>query len=499
MSDWGGGYVTDIPYSIGYYRTQSPIRMAIAATIGGTRAPIPGADDPVTMLELGCGYGYTSLAFAASNPNWKIVAVDFNPTHIAEARDWAAQAGITNVTFVEGDFARWEDDPILRDLPQMDFVTMHGIWSWIPAPAKAGIVRLLGKKVAPGGLVHVSYNTAAGWIDMMPPARLIREAGHRTVGRSNVKAQAGLRLIQDLLKAEAHVLHNRPGVTSRMKMLERANLNYLAHEFMNEEWAPCYFADVAATMAEAKLEWIAASDLTENFPELMMNEAQREIVNRYEDPIMREMIKDVCTPRALRHDIFVRGTRHLSVPERNQVLMDISLTLTQPVSTLPASVDVAAGKAELNEAFYGPIVRGLVNGPRRMRDLLELPDIVGRRDNPSELIAILSTAGMAEPTIRPGAPPGPEAIRFNELTARKLFGRESPARPIGLACQATGVPIHASLFQLFIIDGYRRGITSVEGLTKMLDVPQEQEENLAKSVEEALNGFLPVMRAAGVF
>ena len=499
MSNWGGGYVTDIPYSIGYYRNQSPVRMAVAATIGGTRTPIPRSDDPVTMLELGCGYGYTSLVLAASNPNWRIFAVDFNPTHIAAAREWAAEIGLTNVTFVEGDFSRWEEEPTLRDLPQMDFVTMHGIWSWIPPAAKAGIVRLLGKKVAPGGLVHVSYNTVEGWLDMLPAARIIREVGHRTIGRSDTKALAGIKLVQDLLKAEAHTIHNRPAVTSRLPMLERASNNYLAHEFMNEQWQPCYFADVAETMSEAKLEWIASSELTQNFPELVMTDAQREIFNRYDDPIMKEIIKDACTPHGLRHDIFVRGARRISVAERNQALMDISIALTKPAADLPGSFAVAAGKAELNAAFYGPIVRGLQAGPRRVRDLLELPEVEGRRDNPSELIAILSAIEMIEPAIRPDAGPNPLAIRMNEVTAKHMFGRENPGRPVALACYTTGVPIQVTLFDLLIVDGYRRGLTSVPALADMLDVPEDQRAPLEKSLEKSLDTMLPVMRAAGVF
>ena len=146
MSGWGGGYVTDSPYTIGWYRNQSPVRMAIGAIIGGVDADIPAGDDPVTMLELGCGYGFTAMALAASNPSWKVYGVDFNPAHIAAARSWAAEAGLTNVAFIEGDFALWEENPALRELPQMDFVTLHGIWTWIPPRPKAASSVCLGRK-----------------------------------------------------------------------------------------------------------------------------------------------------------------------------------------------------------------------------------------------------------------------------------------------------------------------------------------------------------------
>ena len=334
MSGWGGGYVTDVPYSIGWYRQQSPVRIAIASILGGSLASIPRGDDPVTMLELGCGLGYTSMLMAASNPSWTVIGVDFNPTHIAIAREWAAEAGLTNITFIEGDFSKWEEDPALRDLPEMDFVTMHGIWSWVPPAAQKGIVRLLAKKVRSGGLVHLSYNSTIGWVELMPVARLIREAGNRVAGRSDHKAQEGIRLVQDLLKAEAQVLHDKPLVASRLELFSRAASDYLAHEFMNEYWAPCFSMDVAAALSEAKLEWVASGELPDNFPELAMTDAQREIFRRYDDPLMQEMIQDICAPRRLRHDIFVRWRRRITPAQRNAALMDVNLTLTKNASQL---------------------------------------------------------------------------------------------------------------------------------------------------------------------
>ena len=53
-----------------------------------------------------------------------------------------------------------------------------------------------------------------------------------------------------------------------------------------------------------------------------------------------------------------------------------------------------AGRAELNKEFYLPIVKALSTRPGRVGDLLQLPDLVGRRDNPAELISILIAADM---------------------------------------------------------------------------------------------------------
>ena len=44
---------------------------------------------------------------------------------------------------------------------------------------------------------------------------------------------------------------------------------------MNRQWHPCFAMDVADAFSEAKLEFVAASSLTDNFPDLTMTEEQR--------------------------------------------------------------------------------------------------------------------------------------------------------------------------------------------------------------------------------
>jgi SAM-dependent methyltransferase len=498
MSGWGGGYVTDITYTIGWYRQQSPMMMALASIIGGASAPMPSADDPVMVLELGCGFGYGAMAQAASNPNWTVTAVDFNPAHIAAAREWANEAGLTNITFVEADFARWEDNPVLRGLPEQDFVTMHGIWSWIPPTAQTGIVRLLAQKVRPGGLVHLSYNALPGWVDKLGLARLIREAGNRVIGRSDHQAQEGMRLARDLLAAKAHFLSNLPGVESMLTALDGTSPEYLAHEFMNQQWAPCFFNDVAAAMSGAKLEWVASSNLALNFPELVMSDAQREIARRYSDPLMKELIKDMCAPQALRHDVFVRGARRITVHERAEALMEVSLTMVRPAADLPEAVTMPAGRAELNREFYQPIVDALAARPTRVRDLLALPNVIGRRDNPAELVAILMAAEMVEPTLRPGTAPGVEATRFNTASARRLRKREASNRPVVAASRPTGIPISIPMLALTLVEYINAGITDLDGLARTVEPGDNTEEAVRTAVQTCLDRFIPTLKNAGV-
>ena len=88
---------------------------------------------------------------------------------------------------------------------------MHGLWSWVPPAVRAGIVRLLGDKVEPGGVVHLSYNALPAWGPALGMQRLLHDAGRRLGARSDQQATEGLKLVQELHSAEAYQLSVRNG------------------------------------------------------------------------------------------------------------------------------------------------------------------------------------------------------------------------------------------------------------------------------------------------
>ena len=151
-TNWGSGYVTDLPYLPGYYRHQSPFHINLACLLGGVAGPNLQPGTPLSYLELGCGHGFGALALAVCNPCWRVTGIDFNPAHIAAARALAAEAGITNARFIEADLATLAEDVRAGDIPEADVATLHGLWSWVSDAVRAGIVRLLAAKIRPGGV-----------------------------------------------------------------------------------------------------------------------------------------------------------------------------------------------------------------------------------------------------------------------------------------------------------------------------------------------------------
>ncbi len=498
MTTWGDGYVTDIPYTVGWYSQQSPAILALTALMCSVEATRPTGDDPVHLLELGCGRGLGAMLQAASNPSWLVTAIDFNPAHIAEARAWAHAAGLKNINFIEADLSSLAESAAAQGIPEADFVTIHGVWSWVSPAVRQGIVKLLRDKVRPGGLVHVSYNALPGWGARLGMQRLLRTVGLSVPGRSDRQAEEGLKFLRALEQAEAIHLAQSPSAKNLLSRLDQFPAGYLAHEFMNGAWSPCFMADVAEAMSGAKLEWVGSAQLTDNFPVLTLSEAQYALQRQFDDPITRELIRDMSTDNPFRHDVYVRGARRITQAKRDAALMDVDIALNILPESLPLEVPAPAGKAELNPAFYQPIAQALRDGPCKVGALLGLPDVEGRRDNPAELLGILVGYNFATPAARSGAAPGVEARLFNRMATYRFAEGGNLNQQVGVASYRLGVPVRATVLDMLVADCVDAGLTGANQIAARATPDPEQQVALQPIVQEVLDNRIPVLRATGV-
>src|SRR5262249_30823457 len=169
---WTEGYMSDVSYTLGFYRELAPGFLRFACHVSGVEGPQlrPG----LRYCELGCGRGYGTLLLAAANPRIEFVAIDFNPAHIAEAQALARRADVSNVTFHEMSFvdAARSTDPALASF---DVVALHGIYTWVDRKVRDHIHDFVRAKLVPGGTAFVSYNALPGWAPMMPVQRIFQE------------------------------------------------------------------------------------------------------------------------------------------------------------------------------------------------------------------------------------------------------------------------------------------------------------------------------------
>src|SRR5262249_14242268 len=122
-----------------------------------------GAREGASILDLGTGAGDVALLAAEIvGPSGRVVSIDIDADHVAHARKRAADAGLTNVTFAQGDINAPPIDPPF-DLAVGRYVLMY-------QKDPVASVRAIAKAVRPGGAIAFHelnmYDGARG--DMWP-------------------------------------------------------------------------------------------------------------------------------------------------------------------------------------------------------------------------------------------------------------------------------------------------------------------------------------------
>ncbi len=461
MSEWSSGYVTDLEYGSGFYKEQAPNHLRLVCSIFGVEtAP---ADGGFTYCELGCGSGLTSLILAAANPEGRFVAVDFNPAHISHARDRARASDLTNIEFLECGFDDLADGRA-GTLPAFDFITLHGVYSWVSPTVRADIVRFIGKYLKPGGIVYVSYNSMPGWATCLPVQRLLLDVAGQGQERSDVRIKRAVAMLEKLQNAGAAALKDNRFVKSILKNADLSQYPYLAHEYLNESWQPLYHADVARDLAAAKLTYVGVGDLLANFHEFMLPPEQRELVDSVESADLRETIFDICANRQFRGDVYVRGRRPMSPARREALLRQLRLILLVPRSEFALKMAMPAGEANLSPETYGTIADALAERPQLVGDLLDLAKRkTARVTQASEIVATLVGSGRAMILKESGsAADQVRADRLNAVLLDRVDEMESN-RQVGLAVASLGTGLHCGFLQALL---FRARIAGAEDIVE---------------------------------
>lgn len=490
MSDWSRGYVADEPYTVSFQPALAPTHLDLVCRLmGAVWEPPPD----MAICDLGCGRGYTALVMAAADPRRTVIGIDYNPAHIAEARSLAAEAGLANIRFLEADLAGITDAELDR-LPDFDLVVSHGVWTWVSDPVREGILRLLSRKVKPGGVVHMAYNSLPGFAQDLAMQRLVRTAASMLRGGSVGRAREAVGVMRALIEAEAVHLHRTPLVTNLLPGGDDAiDPHYVAHELLTEHWRPVFFGDFAADMARARLEFVGSATLFENVPELCMTEAQRRIYDSFPPGAPQELVKDICMTRPFRRDVFMRGVQRADRAE----LLDPVVVGLQVDEIEPPKLGVQVGTAELSPEMAGPIMAALAEGPQTIGRLRSLPP--GRKPNPAELTVLLCSRPICLPMVEPAPGATAAAVRFHKAAARRYRGMSGPRLGLvapgaggGIACVGTELVIAAD------VGAHPDDTPAGRAARLCVDPAPESLAKVADTVTKVLKDRLPIWRRFAV-
>ena len=507
MSDWTAGYVADIGYTYGYYTELNPLHVKLAFLNAGTVAPEMGA-----ACELGFGQGLSAnMHAAASVTQW--YGNDFNPSQAAFAQELAQVAG-TDALLNDDAFA---DFAQRSDLPDFDYIGLHGIWSWISDENRSIIVDFIRRKLKVGGVLYISYNTQPGWAAFAPMRHLMTQ--HADVMGSQAsgivsRIENALDFAGQLMDTNPSYLKANPLMRERLKKLTEQNKHYLAHEYFNRDWHPMHFANMAECLSPAKVQYVCSANYLEHIDTINLTAEQQAFLGEIQEPMFRESVRDFMVNQQFRKDYWVKGARKLSVLERAEQLRQLKVILTTARTDVPLKVPSALGEANMSEAVYGPILNHLSSHKAQTLAQIEMA-VQDKGVNFAQLLqSVLILAGAGHLATVQDEAVIAKAKKHTEKLNAHLIHKSRSSNEINYLCSpVTGGGIALNRFQqLFLMsicqgnklpeiwakDVWRLLDSQGQKLVKEGQTLETYEENFAELTAQAQifeSRLLPIFRA----
>ena len=364
MTGWTAGYIADLGYTCGYYCELNPLRVKLALLYAGLVPPETG-----TACELGFGQGMSANVHAAASvTQWH--GTDFNPSQASFAQELATASG-SGATLYDNAFADFANR---ADLPDFDYIGIHGIWSWISDENRAVIVKFIRKKLKVGGVLYISYNTLPGWAAFSPMRHLMTEhadiigsAGTGIVSR----IEGALNFAEKLLATNPIYAQANPQISEQIKTIKDQDRHYLAHEYFNRDWHPMHFATMADWLGPAKVGYACSAHYLDHVNAVNLTTEQQAFLKGIPDAMFREGARDFMVNQQFRRDYWIKGARKLNPLERDEQLRAQKVMLIAHRPEVSLKITGSLGEATMQAAVYNPILDVLADNKAKTLGQLE--------------------------------------------------------------------------------------------------------------------------------
>jgi SAM-dependent methyltransferase len=465
---WSHGYVTDTSYADKFFRELSPTWLNYVAAINGGAPRV--LDQPFTYLELGCGFGNSTVVNAAAFPQGEFHACDFNPAHVEGGVRHAAALGVSNVYFHESSFDRL----LSIDLPPFDFIVLHGVYSWVGAEARQAVRRVLSKKLKSGGLVYLSYNCLPGWATEVPLRRLLLELAAAD-GATPERTELALGTLKQLSDSKLRYFTANPSAMTSVDAYLRGTSNYVAHEFLNETWEPFYSVDVADDMAEVEAQYLGSATLVDNHPTLVVDGVASEVIARLATPRQRQLATDFATNQRFRRDVFIRRPSAIAPAEMTRHLHEVAFGSIGSPEAITTKARVPRGEIRFQEDFIRDLQSLMRKGSMTLGQAITTLDAPSRdeREIARNLIFLIA-AGTLMPFAKAiHSVPGKSEKFANPTTARALADVMARRSSRAIPSQVLGNGIEIQPIEAIAVLEWMAGAQTVEALTRRLEDRQK--------------------------
>jgi SAM-dependent methyltransferase len=460
VSDWTEGYVADIDYTYGYYEELNPQRLLMPFLNVGLQPP-----EVVTACEVGYGQGVSVNMRAAASPvRW--FGTDFNPTHAAFAQSLARIAG-SGAELFDQSFAEFCGR---TDLPEFDFIGLHGICSWVSEKNQAIIVDFVRRRLKVGGVLYLSYNTEPGYAATAPlrhlfgrHAEVMGAPGHGVIARID----GALEFADKLLATTPLFTLANPPVAERLRQIKEQNRQYLAHEYFNRDWRPLWFAELAEQLTPAKLTYVCSAIYLDHINTLNLTAEQHRLLGEITDPTFRQTVRDFIVNQQFRRDYWIKGPQRMPQLDLATALRELQVMLLTPRADVALSVAGSLGQRDMAPNVYNPILDVLADGdPIAIGDLERAVRTAGvGLGTVYEALMVLAGKGDLA-IVQHEAARADAKVRTDRLNLHLLERARGSGELNYLASPVTGGGIAAGRFHQLFLLGLRQGRQGADDLAR---------------------------------
>ena len=500
MTDWSEGYMTEMEYVYTYHSHLNPLHMHLAMLSAGY---LPRAVS--TACELGFGQGISlNMHSASSSVSW--YGTDFHPGHAGFAMGLAEASG-AHCRLFDQSFMEFCSRP---DLPDFDFIVLHGIWSWISDANRTVIVDFVRRKLKPGGVLSLSYNTLHGWSAMLPVRDLLTEHSRRMSAPALDMASridGALKFVDSLMTASPNYSASHPQIVARLAKMKSADQSYVAGEYFSHDWKPMPFSDVAHTLSAAKLDFACSATYADHLDVVRIPQPQQALLQTIADPHFRETVRDFCLEQAFRKDYWIKGGEKLTPHGRIEALYAQRVVLVCPAENVRLFTATTNGEPPINAVEGKLLLNALADHkPHSLSDLMRHIGHGGMTlDRVLNFVLIMAGQGYLQSAQDYGAISNAigtgAALRLNMA----LLQKASIGRSVSyLASPVTGggVPV-ARYYQLFLLaraEGFSSPTEWAQIAWRHLDAQGEHVDHAAsgdRELADVLSDLVHQAQAAG--
>ena len=431
------GYITDLDYIPGFYPHMSPTAIRYAASLN--RVVPPAITDNFRYLELGCGLGQSLTTLAAANPQGEFVGIDVNPSHIETIEKSISAGCLKNARAIHSDFIS-----LPGDIGTFEFISLHGVFSWVSPEVREQILVIAKKHLAPGGLLLVSYNAMPGWAHLQPIREILRQYAAMRQGDTTQRIRDALNYLVFIRDKKAKYFEDNPRAAAYVDGLLKQDLRYLAHEYLNEHWTSFYFSEVAAMFGSAEMAFVGSLPIHTNFWDLCVHPEFQDLFRTTSNRLVTESHKDFCANTAFRWDIYSKQPKMIEGIEGRADLIDgLYFRAIRNDIKLPHQSNLGVVTSTVQGPLYEILLKIISQNTLSLSEILRHPQLA--ENVPADILRAVDAGvamGLFEVNAAPAAvlsepiPKQPYVpLAFNQFV---LENDLLSGRPVALASPATG-------------------------------------------------------------